>query len=62
VRRRAPLDLDNAYLVYTSERYRPAGQEPLMLESTFLLGRATNQPRILAYVNRRRVAAALSSL
>lgn len=57
----AQLDLDEHHLLVRSDWDADrSGGDPLRLESTFLLRRETDGPRILAYLNHRDIAAALS--
>jgi len=56
----AQLDLDDHHLLVRSDWDADrTGAEPLRLESTFLLRRDNDGPRILAYLNHRDIAAAL---
>lgn len=61
--RSAQLDLDERHLLLTTEWDAPRpGAQPLRLESTFLLRREPDGPRILAYLNHKDIAAELAQL
>jgi hypothetical protein len=58
--RSAQLDLDERHLLVTTEWDAPrTAGEPLRLESTFLVRREDDGPRILVYLNHKDIAAAL---
>ncbi|WP_131748908.1 hypothetical protein [Frankia sp. Cppng1_Ct_nod] len=59
----AQLDLDDRHVLVTSDWDADRGdEEPLRLESTFLLRREDGGPRILAYLNHRDIVAVLGAL
>ncbi|WP_019926070.1 hypothetical protein [Nocardia sp. BMG111209] len=59
----AQLDLDEHHALVTTDWDTPrAGAEPIRLESTYLIRRDDEGPRILVYLNHRDIVAVLGAL